>query len=193
VFQQRPSEGWGTASQLKDPVYATAAFFRALTKVPGWQQLPVDQAAQAVQHSADGSAYSQYDLMARAMAIGFTGQAAHSVYCWPGPGPKPARNLAGAEAALGESFGSPAAGHTVTAITTSGTAKAPAVAVRVQPQQAWAVASWLVTHAASYGISDVRYNGYQWTASDGSRGWRPATGSASSTSANTTSGSILLH
>jgi len=87
VFQQRPSEGWGTASQLKDPVYATAAFFRALTKVPGWQQLPVDQAAQAVQHSADGSAYSQYDLMARAMAIGFTGQAAHSVYCWPGAGP----------------------------------------------------------------------------------------------------------
>ena len=188
VFQQRPSEGWGTASQLKDPVYATAAFFRALTRVSGWQQLPVDQAAQAVQHSADGSAYSQYDLMARAMAIAFTGQAAHSVYCWPGAGPKPARNLAGAEAGLGQSFGSPAAGHAVTAIATSGPAKSPAVAVRVQPRQAWAVASWLVTHAQAYGVSEVRYNGYQWTASDGSRGWRPATGSAS-----TTSGSILLH
>jgi hypothetical protein len=188
VFQQRPSEGWGTASQLEDPVYATAAFFRALTKVPGWQQLPVDQAAQAVQHSADGSAYSQYDPMARAMAIAFTGQAAHSVYCWPGAGPKPARNLAGAETALGHSFGSPAADHTVTAIATSGPAKSPAVAVRVQPGQAWAVASWLVTHAQAYGVSEVRYDGYQWTASDGSRGWRPATGSASATS-----GSILLH
>jgi hypothetical protein len=76
----------------------------------------------------------------------------------------------------------------VTAIVTSGTAKAPTVAVRVEPQEAWAVASWLVTHAQAYGISDVRYNGYQWTASDGSRGWRPATGSASATS-----GSILLH
>jgi hypothetical protein len=193
VFQQRPSEGWGTASQLKDPVYATAAFFRALAKVPGWQQLPVDQAAQAVQHSADGSAYSQYDLMARAMAIAFTGQAAHSVYCWPGAGPKPARNLAGAEAALGQSFGSPAADHAVTAIATSGPAKSPAVAVRVQPRQAWAVASWLVTHAQAYGVSEVRYDGYQWTASDGSRGWRPATGSANATSADATSGSILLH
>jgi hypothetical protein len=188
VFQQRPSEGWGTASELKDPVYASAAFFRALAKVPGWQQLPVDQAAQDVQHSADGSAYSQYDLMARAMAIGFTGQAAHAVYCWPGPGPAQARNLAGVETALGQSFGAPAAKNPVTSIATSGTAKSPAVAVRVQPQQAWAVASWLVTHAQSYGVSEVRYDGYQWTASDGSRGWRPATGSASATS-----GSILLH
>jgi hypothetical protein len=193
VFQQRPSEGWGTAAQLRDPVYASAAFFRALAKVPGWQQLPVDQAAQAVQHSADGSAYSQYDLMARAMAIAFTGQAAHAVYCWPGAGAKPARNLAGAEAALGEAFGSPAAGHIVTAVATTGPAKSPTVAVRVQPGQAWAVASWLVTHAQAYGVSEVRYDGYQWQASDGSRGWRPATGSTSATSASSTSGSILLH
>jgi hypothetical protein len=188
VFQQRPSEGWGTASQLKDPVYATAAFFGALTKVHGWQQLPVDQAAQDVQHSADGSAYSQYDLMARSMAIAFTGQEAHGVYCWPGPGPAPARNLSAAQTALAESFGSPGAGRSVTGIVTSGTAKDPAVAVRVEPAQAWAVASWLVTHAQAYGITDVRYNGYEWTESDGSRGWKPATGPAS-----TTSGSILLH
>ncbi|MBV9793470.1 MAG: hypothetical protein JO016_05965 [Actinobacteria bacterium] len=188
VFQQRPSEGWGTASQLKDPVYATAAFFGALTKVHGWQELPVDQAAQDVQHSADGSAYSQYDLMARAMAIAFTGQAEHAVYCWPGPGPAPARNLTAARSALAEAFGTAETGHPVTGIVTSGTAKAPAVAVRVEPQQAWAVASWLVTHAQAYGISDVRYNGYQWTEPNASRGWQPATGSAS-----TTSGSILLH
>jgi hypothetical protein len=188
IFQQRPSEGWGPASQLKDPVYATSRFFGALTKVPGWQQLPVDQAAQAVQHSADGSAYSQYDVMARAMAIAFTGQAAHSVWCWPGPGPQPARNLAAARSGLAEAFGATGTGRPVTGIVTSGTAKAPAVAVRVEPEQAWAVASWLVTHAQAYGISDVRYDGYQWAVSDGSRGWQPATGSAS-----TTSGSILLH
>jgi hypothetical protein len=188
IFQQRPSEGWGTASELQDPVYATAKFFGALTKVSGWQQLPVDEAAQAVQHSADGSAYSQYDLMARAMAIGFTGQAAHAVWCWPGPGPQPARDLTAAQSGLASAFGPAGAGRSVTGISTSGTVKAPAVAVRVEPEQAWAVASWLVTHAQAYGISDVRYDGYQWTASDGSRGWQPATGSAS-----TTSGSILLH
>jgi hypothetical protein len=188
VFQQRPSEGWGTATQLQDPVYATSAFFRALTKVPGWSQIPVDQAAQDVQHSADGSAYSQYDLMATSMTDAFTGQWARSVWCWPGPGPRPATNLAGAQSALSEAFGAPDEGRAVNGIATSGTAKSPAVAVRVQPEQAWAVASWLVTHAQTYGISDVHYSGYQWTASDGTRGWRPATGSAS-----TTSGSILLH
>jgi hypothetical protein len=188
VFQQRPSEGWGTARQLQDPAYATAKFFTALAQVHGWQELPVDQAAQDVQHSADGSAYSQYDLMARAMAIAFTGQAAHGVWCWPGPGPQPAPNLNGARSALTEAFGTPGDGRSVTGITSSGKAATLAVAVRVEPERAWAVASWLVTHAQAYGISDVRYGGYQWTASDGSRGWQPATGSAS-----TTSGSILLH
>ena len=74
VFQQRPSEGWGTASELEDPVYATSKFFGALIRVPGWLDLPVDQAAQAVQHSADGSAYSQYDLMAATLTSAYTGQ-----------------------------------------------------------------------------------------------------------------------
>jgi len=51
VFQQRPSEGWGPASKLVDPVYASTRFFRALAQVPGYQQMPVYKAAQAVQHS----------------------------------------------------------------------------------------------------------------------------------------------
>ena len=57
IFQQRPSEGWGTPSQLMDPVYAATKFFAALVKVPGYQAMPVYRAAQAVQHSADGTAY----------------------------------------------------------------------------------------------------------------------------------------
>ena len=68
------------------------------------------------------------------------------------------------------------------------------VDVRVQPADAWTVASWLVTHAQAYGISDVRYAGYQWTASAGSRGWQPDTRSGSRAGAvSATSGSILLH
>src|SRR6202000_732849 len=53
IFQQRPSEGWGTATELQDPVYATTKFYAALTKVRGYATMPVDQAAQDVQHSAD--------------------------------------------------------------------------------------------------------------------------------------------
>ena len=55
-------------------------------------------------------------------------------------------------------------------------------------------ALWLVTHAQAYGISDVQYAGYQWTALAGSRGWQPDTRSGSRADAvSATSGSILLH
>ena len=60
VFQQRPSQGWGTTAEIEDPVYATTRFFAALVKVPGYTTMPVDQAAQDVQHSADGYAYEQW-------------------------------------------------------------------------------------------------------------------------------------
>jgi hypothetical protein len=73
----------------------------------------------------------------------------------------------------------------------SRSAKSTTVDVRVQPAQAWAVASWLVSESAAYGIRDVHYGGYQWTAQAGTKGWQPETGTASADSA--TSGSILLH
>ena len=82
VFQQRPSEGWGPASKLIDPVYASTRFFRALAQVPGYQQMPVYKAAQAVQHSADGYAYEQYQGLAAQLTTAFTG-APRAVWCWP--------------------------------------------------------------------------------------------------------------
>ena len=82
VFQQRPSEGWGPRTKLEDPVYATTKFFRALKAVPGYQRLPIYQAAQDVQRSADGSAYIQYEKMASEMSAAFTGQHGPAVYCW---------------------------------------------------------------------------------------------------------------
>jgi hypothetical protein len=59
LFQQRPSQGWGTPAQLMDPVYATDAFVRHLLAVPGWQKMAPFLAAQDVQRSADsgGSNY----------------------------------------------------------------------------------------------------------------------------------------
>jgi cell wall-associated NlpC family hydrolase len=59
LFQQRPSQGWGTPAQIMNPVYATDAFVQHLVAVPGWQAMPPWLAAQAVQRSAhpDGSNY----------------------------------------------------------------------------------------------------------------------------------------
>ena len=56
----------------------------------------MSQPAQAVQHSADGSAYAQYDLMATSLTSAFTGQWPRAVWRWPGPGPQPQENLAAA-------------------------------------------------------------------------------------------------
>lgn len=60
LFQQRPSQGWGTPAQLMDPKYATEAFVHALLGLPGWQHMAPWIAAQAVQHSANTSG-SRYE------------------------------------------------------------------------------------------------------------------------------------
>ncbi|MFE2616810.1 peptidase M23 [Micromonospora chalcea] len=64
LFQQRPSSGWGTVEQLMDPEYATKAFLSALDEIPGWQDLPLSVAAQAVQISAFPDAYAQHEWRA---------------------------------------------------------------------------------------------------------------------------------
>lgn len=75
LFQQRPSSGWGTVSQLRDPRHATRAFFggpnsptptntRGLLDIDGWQNLSVTDAAQAVQRSAYPNAYAKWEVSA---------------------------------------------------------------------------------------------------------------------------------
>jgi len=61
LFQQRASQGWGTAAQEMDPATATGMFIQHLLQVSGWVTMPAWQAAQAVQRSAfaDGSNYEQ--------------------------------------------------------------------------------------------------------------------------------------
>ncbi|MBQ1011077.1 C40 family peptidase [Micromonospora sp. M51] len=60
VFQQRPSQGWGTIAQLSEPAYQAGKFFDKLQRVPGWQTMPLTQAAQAVQLSAFPDAYATW-------------------------------------------------------------------------------------------------------------------------------------
>ena len=65
LFQQRPSQGWGTVAQLMDPRYATGAFCDRLVTVSSWQSLSVTDAAQAVQRSAFPGAYMKHEDIAR--------------------------------------------------------------------------------------------------------------------------------
>lgn len=67
LFQQRPSQGWGTPEQIRDPVYASTKFYNALLKVPGWESLTITQAAQKVQLSGFPGAYAQWEPLAQAL------------------------------------------------------------------------------------------------------------------------------
>jgi hypothetical protein len=61
LFQQRPSQGWGSRAQVTDPAYAAGQFYAHLKKVRDYQKLPVWQAAQAVQRSGYPTKYSDHE------------------------------------------------------------------------------------------------------------------------------------
>jgi hypothetical protein len=161
VFQQRPSQGWGTRRQLIDPVYAAGAFFAALVKVPDYMNIPIDEAAQDVQHSADGSAYLNYAQQAAWMSGPFTGGTPHAVWCWYPEDSTRTPQISPMLAELTRTFGR---------LDLRRDATSSSVGIHHGPA-GWAVASWLVTHATTYGLTSVRFAGYQWSLAAGNKGW----------------------
>jgi hypothetical protein len=81
LFQQRPSQGWGTIEQIMDPVYSTTQFYDGLDKVDGYTELPVTVAAQAVQRSGFPDAYAQHESRSRAWASALTGYSEGTLTC----------------------------------------------------------------------------------------------------------------
>ncbi|GGL31364.1 hypothetical protein H9L10_09620 [Phycicoccus endophyticus] len=153
LFQQRPSQGWGTAEQILDPEYSTNTFYDELVKVDGYTDMEIADAAQAVQRSAAGSAYAQHEAQARATASVLSGQTAAGMACalrdpeTPGSAP----DLA---ALLEKDFG------------ISGEADGTTVRVRTDSGElAWAVASWAVARATDTGALRVGTHGREWARS----------------------------
>jgi hypothetical protein len=64
LFQQRPSQGWGTEAEVQDPVYAAGNFYDGLVTVPGWETGRLTDVAQAVQRSGFPELYQQHEAMA---------------------------------------------------------------------------------------------------------------------------------
>jgi hypothetical protein len=80
LLQQRPSQGWGSPAQVSTPTYAIRAFYggphsptqnSGLLDVPGWQRMPVWNAAQRVQRSAFPFAYATHEATASALVRRF--------------------------------------------------------------------------------------------------------------------------
>jgi hypothetical protein len=68
LFQQRPSQDWGTPVQVQDPVYAAGKFYDRLVQIPGWETGRLTDVAQAVQRSGFPEAYQQHEAMATELA-----------------------------------------------------------------------------------------------------------------------------
>ena len=97
LFQQRPSQGWGTVEQIMDPVYASNAFYDVLVKIEGYQNLPITTAAQQVQRSAFPSAYGDHEPAARILASALSGYSTASLSCVLDSPLRPGRPDAGRE------------------------------------------------------------------------------------------------
>ena len=81
LFQQRPSQGWGTEAQVQDPVYAANIFYDRLLRVPGWETGRLTASAQSVQLSAFPEAYAQWESMATDITQALKTSATHSLPC----------------------------------------------------------------------------------------------------------------
>ncbi|WP_298583951.1 hypothetical protein [uncultured Kocuria sp.] len=156
LFQQRPSQGWGTPAQIMDPAYATAAFYDGLAELD-YTSMSVTDAAQAVQRSAHPEAYARHEGLARAFAGSLTGATEGSLNCVLGgpEGPGDARRAADA---LGDAFGTaapaPRADGDRVVVTAPG-----------EPT-GWAVAHWAVAQAETLGVAEVSFGGRSWVRAD---------------------------
>jgi hypothetical protein len=172
LFQQRPSQGWGTPAQVLDPVHATNAFYDALARVDRYDTLPVTVAAQRVQRSGYPSAYAVHENDARALASALTGYSPAAFWCHlPAPDeaqpPPAARRAVALQRTLEPAFGA--------VRVTVGPGSSLRVAARDRPR-GWSLASYLVARAPALRLHEVSYAGRTWSAGD-DHGWRRGTGS----------------
>jgi hypothetical protein len=153
LFQQRPSQGWGSPGQILDPRYAAGKFFDALVKVRDWERKQLTVAAQAVQQSGHPTAYQQWEDQADTLAGAFTGAEPALLSC-SFPEPTVAATPAKVMQLLALELPHTRLGAT-------------GQAGELRPAAAWATVGWLVAKADRLGIEAVAHDGRRWTRTDG--------------------------
>ena len=189
LFQQRPSQGWGTPEEIMDPVYATHTFLDALDEVAGYESMEVTVAAQSVQRSAFPDAYAQHEPMSRAWASALMGHSPGAVTCVAhehAPG-----DVDTLLARIDRDLGAVAA-----RVVTGDRASRDAVVVELDaaelagrstegaPRLAWALAQWAVAVAPGMGIAEASVAEQRWTTESAT--W------ATTTATPVTAGRVLL-
>jgi hypothetical protein len=196
LFQQRPSQGWGSREEILDPYYAANAFYDELAKLDGYQGMRVTVAAQRVQRSGFPEAYADHEADARVLASALTGNSRHAFSCRLGgtvdasatelrrSGLTKRADVVRRE--VDEVFDSPPLGGFAPGGVQTGHMKGSAhyegraVDIFVRPisrankTRGWAIAQYLVAQADRLDIKTVIFDGRIWTAGVKSDdGWRP--------------------
>lgn len=160
MFQQRPSQGWGTREQLQDPIYAANAFYEHLARVPNYLNLPITEAGQAVQRSAYPEAYAQHEALARAFASALTGYSPAALNCTFKPASSPGTTTQ-LMTELTTDFGPVEAAQVSSTVVTVPSSNDAASTVL-----SWAIAHWSVAHAEELSIESVSFQGKVWNRND---------------------------
>lgn len=183
LFQQRPSQGWGSGDQILDPVYASGKFYDHLVEIPGYSRLPLTVAAQRVQRSGFPQAYAKHETKASLLTAALTGRRAAAFTCTTGAdgGAMKAGSATEVRDRLKHEFGEDVLasgpgrdGAAFTAGGGKGRASKPAAEVRIpeQPRErGWELAHWAVAHATDLRIQQVGYGNRVWNADRSEDGW----------------------
>ncbi len=150
LFQQRPSQGWGTQDQLLDPDYSTNAFYDALVKIKGYQSMEITEVAQAVQRSAAPEAYADHEQEGRVLADTLSGYTPGGVGC-----SLAAPTTTGDAAALQHLL------DRETGLTATVSGKRVTISAH-DARSAWAAGSWAVAKADIFQITDVAVADQTW-------------------------------
>ena len=165
LFQQRPSQGWGTEKQIMDPWYSSGKFYQALVKVKNWKTGDINDVAQKVQRSAYPDAYRKHEQNARTLASSLTGETPGSFTCT-------FRSIRSADPAGLKDFLVKTFGKKVSA-KSSGPGPSQTLTLAADtPAAAWSAAHTAVATAKQFGVATVTVGAYSWTYTPWSPTWQ---------------------
>jgi hypothetical protein len=154
LFQQRPSQGWGTKRQLMDPEYAAGKFYDALLKIESWETADINDVAQQVQRSGHPEAYRDHEADARVLASTLTGQSPAGFSCLDRTGA--AGDVKALRSSLEQTFGK-----------LDDSAEGSVITIRARTaKRAWAYAAFAIANAKYYGVTTVKIGNRLWETQD---------------------------
>ncbi len=171
IFQQRPSQGWGTVAQIQNEYYSINKFYEALEKIDGYEGLRITEAAQRVQRSGFPEAYEDHAADARALASALTGYSPDGAFTCVVDEPSGYGSAEAVTTSLTKAFGP---------TTTERTGARQDLTVPVGSgvegnRKGWAIAQYLVAYAGELKIASISFDGFGWsTGRDSEKGWSPS-------------------